>query len=510
MLASGIRFWIIALSVLFLLVLTGHPTTTSYLYQTSGYLPSIVFRLLSLLLAFVLVISFHGIGLLFCPLIGVSVIPKHMEVPTRFFVGFLLASVAVYLFGFSGTLHNLILPIVILFGAWTSLHKYRNFSIKKLFWLKPIRFQSIELWTLVCLGIFLFGRIFPVLNFNSFGDPLNYSLPSGRDYFQAGEFKWFENAEFYCQAGLSDLGLIYLHSLTNHPMLVQLTAQAFYFISGTLFLLLILHKGLFSKLVPEKHSLWITFSFIAMDTYRLESIVAKPDYWLAVILCLILVFIYEILSETNHEKNLSYWTAVLLLSGLCLSTKPTSMLFLLPLAASILFFVKQRIPWVSTKFWAASIVAAIFGLMNTFKSIYIFENPIFPFANNIFLSKYWDQTAAVGMRNSIGFESGSFMEFVHSVSKFFAGHPVSLILVVASFIWCLNYRVKDTINKPFKDFLKILSSSLFIGLILWVLIFSPHVFPRFIIGLVFMTLLLPTIIAAHQLGTMFLQNHQKW
>ena len=45
---------------------------------------------------------------------------------------------------------------------------------------------------------------------------------------------------------------------------------------------------------------------------------------------------------------------------------------------------------------------------------------------------------------------------------------------------------------------------------LWILIFSPHVFPRFIIGLVFMTLLLPAIIAAHQLGTMFLPNHQKW
>ena len=143
-------------------------------------------------------------------------------------------------------------------------------------------------------------------------------------------------------------------------MLVQLTAQAFYFLTGTLLLLHILHKGLFSKLVVEKHSLWIAFSFIAMDTFRLESIVAKPDYWLAVIFCLILVFIYEILSEKDHEKILSYWLAVLLLSGLCLSTKPTSILFLLPLAASILFFVKLRIPWVSTKFCVASIVAAIF------------------------------------------------------------------------------------------------------------------------------------------------------
>ena len=34
-------------------------------------------------------------------------------------------------------------------------------------------------------------------------------------------------------------------------MLVQLTAQAFYYLTGTLFLLLILHKGLFSKIIPE-------------------------------------------------------------------------------------------------------------------------------------------------------------------------------------------------------------------------------------------------------------------
>ena len=56
--------------------------------------------------------------------------------------------------------------------------------------------------------------------------------------------------------------------------------------------------------------------------------------------------------------------------------------------------------------------------MNTFKSIYIFENPIFPFANNIFYSKYWDQNATEGMRNLFGLEPGSLMEFVQTVFKF--------------------------------------------------------------------------------------------
>jgi len=502
--------WLTSGSILLLVVLANHSPTITFLYHTPNFLPALAFRFLALLLAVVLLGAFYGIGIFICPFIGLKIVPKYLQEPIFFFIGFLLASTLVYLLGFLRILYiEILLPVVFL-GAWITIHKKSKslFNAIRLFYWP--RLGSLEKWTTGIIGLFLVGRLFPVLNFNSFGDPLTYSLPSGRDYLKGGGFQWFEQAEFYWQAGLSDIGLIYIHSLASHPMLLQLTAQAFYYLTGTLFLLLILHKGLFSKFVPEKHSLWIAFSFIAMGTFRLESIVAKPDYWLAILFCLILVLIYEILSEKSLENLLSYWTAVLMLSGLCVSTKPTSMLFLFPLATGMLFFGKHSIPWTAGKFWTASIAAAIFGLMNTFKSIYIFENPIFPFANNIFLSKYWDQTAAVGMRNSIGFESGSFIEFVHSFSKFFAGHPVSLILVVASFIWCFNYRVKDIINKPFKDYLKILSSSLFTGLILWVLIFSPHVFPRFIIGLVFMTLLLPAIIAAHHLGIMFLPNHQKW
>jgi len=510
MFALGRRFWITSGSVLLLLMLAGHSPTLSFLYQTPNYFPALGFRLLSLLLAVVLVMAFHGIGLLICPAIGLKMFPKYMEFPTRFFIGYLLASVAVYFLGFTEMLHKEIFLPVVLFGVCISIHKMETITSKNSFHIKAFQKDNLGKWVIICIGVFLIGRLFPILNFNSFGDPLNYNLPSGRDYLQDGGFRWFEQAEFYWQAGLSDIGLIYLHSLTSHPMLVQLTAQALYFISGTLFLMCILHKGLFSKFVPEKHSLWITFSFIAMGTFRLESIVAKPDYWLVVLFCLILVFLYEILSETNHENILSYWTAVLLLSGLCLSTKPTSILFLLPLAAGILFFNKHSIPWVSAKFWTASIAAAIFGLMNTFKSIYIFENPIFPFGNKIFYSKYWDQNATEGMRNLFGLESGSLMEFVQTVFKFFAGHPVSLLLLVAVFIWCFKYRVKDTITSPLKDFLIILSFSWVIGLIFWIIFFSPHVYPRFIICFVFLTLLLPVTFAIHNLGPMFQPKYQKW
>ena len=266
-------------------MLADHSSTISFLYQTPNLLPALGFRLFSLLLSLVLLGAFYGIGMLICPLIGLRLIPKYLEVPTRFFVGYIIGSVAVYLLGFLRILHPEILFIVVLFGSWVTIHKIKTLSFNAFLHFKTSQIEHLEKWVWGCLGIFLIGRLFPVLNFNSFGDPLFYNLPSGRDYLQAGGFQWFDHAEFYSQAGLSDIGLIYLHSLTSHPMLVQLTAQVFYYLTGTLFLLYILHKGLFSKWITQKHSLWLAFSFIAMDTFRLESIVAKSDYWLAVLLC---------------------------------------------------------------------------------------------------------------------------------------------------------------------------------------------------------------------------------
>ena len=277
--------WITSGFVLLILVLASHSPTISFLYQTPNFLPALVFRLFSLLLSLVLLGTFYGIGMLICPLMGLRVIPKYLEVPTRFFVGYIIASVAVYLLGFLGILHREILFFVVLFGSWITIHKIKTLSFNVFLHFKTFQIEHLEKWVWGCLGIFLIGRLFPVLNFNSFGDPLFYNLPAGRDYLHAGGFQWFDHAEFYSQAGLSDIGLIYLHSLTSHSMLVQLTAQAFYYLTGTLFLLYILHKGLFSRWIPEKHSLWLSFSFIAMDTFRLESIVAKSDYWLAVLLC---------------------------------------------------------------------------------------------------------------------------------------------------------------------------------------------------------------------------------
>ena len=506
----NLKFWITSGSVLILLILAGYTTTLPFLYQTSHYLPSIVFRLLSLILAVVLVMAFHGIGFLTCPLIGLKFIPEHMEVPTRFFIGYLLASVAVYCLGFTKTLHKEIFFLVVLLGAFVSIHKISTTAKDKLFNFKNLQKENLGKWVILCIGVFLLGRIFPILNFNSFGDPLFYSLPAGRDYLKTGGFQWFEHAEFYWQAGLSDIGLIYLHSLTSHPILVQLTAQAFYFISGTLFLLYILHKGLFSKLIPEKHSLWITFSFIAMGTFRLESIVAKSDYWLAVLLCLIIVCLYEALTEENQGIRSQLLILIMLFSGLCLSIKTTSILFLIPLYTGILIFGSQILPWKSPSFWGFFIVAAVLGLLNSAKNYYIFGSPVIPFADDIFQSPYWDKEGLEGIRDLSTMKKGDFADFPYVLFRFFLGHPVSLFLVVVALIWRKHSRIIKKFPASLMKFQKILSVSWGIGLLLWLTLFNPLVNTRYIIGFVFLTLLLPVIFAVKQLDTMFHQNHPNW
>jgi len=438
-----------------------------------------------------------------------------MEVPTRFFIGYLLACIVVYILGFTKMLHKEIFFPVVLFGACISIHKMSTITPKKLFHLKTFQKEKFGKWVIMCIGVFLFGRIFPILNFNSFGDPLFYSLPVGRDYLKAGEFQWFEHAEFYWQASLGDIGLIYLHSLTSHPMLVQLTAQAFFFISGTLFLFYILHKGLFSKLVPEIHSLWITFSFIAMDTFRLESIVAKSDYWLAVLLCLIIVCLYEVLTEEIQENRLHFWKLIILFAGLSISIKATSIFFLLPLGSGILLFGARLLPWESLSFWGTFVGATILGLLNPAKNQYIVGSPTLPFAGEIFQSPYFDKKSLEGwMLQTVGksgkLDQDSFIEFTHVFFQFLLGHPVSLLFIVVALIWWKYNRIIEKFPTPLLNLLRIMSFSWIGGLVFWLILLDPHFNHRYIIGFVFLTHLLIVTITIFVVRPIFLQNHPRW
>ena len=247
-----------------------------------------------------------------------------------------------------------------------------------------------------------------------------------------------------------------------------------------------------------------------MDTFRLESIVAKSDYWLAVLFCLIIVFLYEALTEENQGIRSQFLILIMLFSGLCLSIKTTSILFLIPLYTGILIFGSQILPWKSPSFWGFFIGAAVLGLLNSAKNHYIFGSPVIPFADNIFQSPYWDKEGLEGIRELSTMKKGDFADFPHVLFRFFLGHPVSLFLVVIAFIWRKHSRIIKKFPVPLIKLQKILSFSWVIGLILWLTLFNPLVNTRYIIGFVFLTLLLPVIFAAKQLVTMFHPNHQKW
>ena len=105
---------------------------------------------------------------------------------------------------------------------------------------------------------------------------------------------------------------------------------------------------------------------------------------------------------------------------------------------------------------------------------------------------------------------GNFAEFLHIIFQFLLGHPVSLLLIVVALIWWKYNRIIEKLPAPLLNLLGIMSFSWIGGLILWIIFLNPHVYPRFIIGFVFLTLPLPVTIAIFTLRPIFLQNYQRW
>ena len=107
-------------------------------------------------------------------------------------------------------------------------------------------------------------------------------------------------------------------------------------------------------------------------------------------------------------------------------------------------------------------------------------------------------------------EKGDFADFPHVLFRILLGHPVSLFLVVIALIWRKHTQFIKICPAPLKNLQNILSLTWVVGLFLWLALFDPLINTRYIIGFVFLTLLLPVIFAVQQLVTMFDQNHQKW
>ena len=130
--------------------------------------------------------------------------------------------------------------------------------------------------------------------------------------------------------------------------------------------------------------------------------------------------------KNRKKKN----QIIMLFSGLCLSIKATSILFLIPLCASILIFGSQILPWRSYSFWCIFIGGVVLGFLNSSKNHYIFGNPIIPFAGNIFHSPYWDKEGLEGIRKLSTIAKGEFVDFPNVFFQFWLGHPVSIFLVL--------------------------------------------------------------------------------
>ncbi len=477
-----------------IIALTANGDITAVLFEAPGFFYAAAFRILGFFFCICMICAFAGIGFWAERLLCIRSKYSEFYLLICFFAGYAFAAVIVYVLGFAQLLHSWIFVSAAVIGFISFCHRTKLASIKrncldlKKSW---IGFSAIEKITWVLLVVFLLSRLLLTLHYNSFGDPLYYSLPVGKDYLNAGGFAWMDYEIFFTHAGLADFVLIYFHSICENSMLMQISAQTFYFLLGPVLLFYIFHFKLFSRLIPQKHSLWISFSLICINHLKLESIVAKPDYLLAVIFCLIITVLFRILTQDGKNISLSLWKTVLLLGGLCFPIKTTSVFFLVPLSVSILIVCFRIIPWSNREFRRFLFFIPIFSSLNLLKNYFISDNPIFPFANGIFHSPYWDEVGTRMLADTFSFATSGLMDFILAVGRMYLGNPTACLFLVVGFLGIMTKRSSsDSSSKELRRLLLLMAICWVGCLFFWYQFLGPDTYSRFIAAVIFLSYLI--------------------
>ena len=121
--ASSLKILVTSGIVLFVILVAEHAPTISFLYEKKNFFPAICLRLFAFFLAFLLLSSFYGIGSLFCPLIRINKVQKYLQTPVYFFIGFIISSTIVYIFGFLDILKREIFICIFYFGTVLTIKK---------------------------------------------------------------------------------------------------------------------------------------------------------------------------------------------------------------------------------------------------------------------------------------------------------------------------------------------------------------------------------------------------
>ena len=479
---------------------------------SSGFLFMLLFYLISIAIFVIVISSTYGVGFWIGHLINLfgdrdnNLVLRHA---TYFYLGLIIYSIFIHVLGFFQFLRPFGVLTLIPFGL--SAFFYTEF--------KPLKISSLlKNWktndlltkcTWFIIVIFFISRLFPVLYFNSFGDPLYYNLPIGRDYLKIGGFKWLEYEPYYANGGLGDIFLTVFHSITANTQMVQISSQLLYFSLGPVLLFILLYIEFFPRFISKKHSLWISFSFVCTSSLRLESIVAKPDYLLLTLFISILIFICRIYESRNIQQTVNDWGVVLFLFGMMISLKITSVSILAPLAVAILIFMARFIPFTNKRLVFFLVFALTLASLNLIRNQYIYSNPVFPLANEIFNSPYWDNNIdSYSMMYPV--KKNQIIEYLVRLPEFLRFNPTSIIFILVSiFLFFQRHVGKGILNNKGNRFLMILAFTWLFGFVFWVQFFSAQVFPRFIICFVFLTFLLPPLFAMQVLKRSGIQKFDK-
>lgn len=438
---------LILVGIITSIVTYSYGQSVEFLYTSPLLISKIFFNLLTITISITLIFSFFGLGVFFL---------KIQKKESSFLSLNCLFGIGITgLFNFYIGVNELLFKEIIISSLFFGLFfLYMNNREKK------NGSFSIDIFYFVGLIIIL-GKIVATLNFHSYGDPLQYSLPITRYYLEQHKIQWFDFLEEPTSLGIFEFATIIVPAITENRMLHQLVVQnLLYFLS--LIILFDCSKIIYGNNIKAPHYAFILI-FTSTQYFNLEMHVAKPDYLIGCLSTLILTILY------NFKKNKYFF--LVYFAFLSFSIKSTSLFHLIPIGVIVIYLEKFNFLKILLNSYKALLLFLPILIFHFHKNYLLSGNPFFPSDLFGFENTYW-KDGIEGVRTNMGFGTGDYYDY--------AIHFISIITGFISAMIFFLFRIGDQ-----KRFLVEKFIFIFVFFILWTNLIKPGIQDRFFIGAYF-------------------------
>ncbi len=316
----------------------------------------------------IILISTYGISFLIPQLKGLN-IKKSLEIVIRYALGLGIISYAYFFLTLTHLLKRTSFFLVVLLGLLLFLLNLKKHSELK------FKFNDFKNIFFILTLIFISINFFYSLFYPTFYDSMLYHLAVPSYYYQNNGFKLWEN-NFLSNLPLT-IEFYYLFLITGKLFMLS---KLINFISsiGIIIVIFNLYK------TENKKSYLLILIFYSLPQFGFLSSSSKPDIT-SILFVLLTFYLFLSFSKTNNKN---YLILSSIFSGLSISSKYINVFYIFSMILTYLI-LKKITKKTLINILIFSIISFVIISPWLIKNTVLTSNPVYPYLNKFFHSKYW-------------------------------------------------------------------------------------------------------------------------